>query len=191
MGMNRALMNFIAFQTCWFACVLGAAAGMPYLGPAFAAIWLPVHILATKSWFLVELKLILVAGVVGYLLDSILVLGGWMSFPAHTQLGAPSTLWMVTLWLGFAATLRHALGWLRGHYVLGALLGALLGPFAYWSGSKLGAVVLTDTVPSLLAVGVEWLVAMPLLLIVAAHLERSRTDCKADDAAPLLREECP
>jgi len=170
--MNRALVNLVAFQACWLAAVLGAAAGMPWLGPVFAALWLPLHIRATGAFMAVETKLILAAGVLGYVLDSIVVLSGGVSFPPQAQLGAPTTLWMVTLWLGFAATLRHVLGWIRGHYILAALLGAISGPFAYWSGSKLGAIVLTDTVPSLLMVGVEWMVAMPLLLLLVSRLER-------------------
>jgi hypothetical protein len=170
--MNRVLVNLIAFQCCWLAAVIGAAAGMPWLGPLFAAVWLPMHIRATRAFMAVETKLILAAGALGYVLDSIVVLSGGMSFPAQAQLGAPTTLWMVTLWLGFAATLRHALGWMRGRYLLAALLGAIAGPFAYWSGSKLGAVVITNTVPSLLMVGVEWLVAMPLLLLLVSRLER-------------------
>jgi hypothetical protein len=178
--MNRALVNLVAFQACWLAAVLGAAAGMPWLGPLFAALWLPLHIRATGAFMAVETKLILAAGVLGYVLDSIIVLSGGMSFPPQAQLGVPTTLWMVTLWLGFAATLRHVLGWIRGHYILAALLGAIAGPFAYWSGSKLGAVVLTDTVPSLLVVGVEWMVAMPLLLLLVSRLERDeRTSTQA------------
>jgi hypothetical protein len=170
--MNRAFVNLIAFQCCWLASVLGAAAGMPWLGPMFAAIWLPMHIRATGAFMAVETKLILAAGALGYVLDSIVVLSGAMSFPPQAQLGAPTTLWMVTLWLGFAATLRHVLGWIRGRYLLAVLLGAIAGPFAYWSGSKLSAVLLTDTVPSLAMVGVEWAVAMPLLLMLVGRLER-------------------
>ena len=170
--MNRFLVNLIAFQCCWLAAVLGAAAGMPWLGPLFAAAWLPLHIRATGASMALETKLILAAGTLGYVLDSVIVLVGGMSFPAQAQLGAPTTLWMVTLWLGFAATLRHALGWIRGRYLLAALLGAIAGPFAYWSGSKLGALVLTDSAPSLMMIGVEWLVAMPLLLLLLRRLER-------------------
>lgn len=170
--MNRTIVNLIAFQCCWFASVLGGAAGMPWLGPLFAALWLPLHIRATGAFMIVETKLIFTAGVLGYLLDSVVVLSGGMSFPAQALLGAPTTLWMVTLWLGFAATLRHALGWIRGRYLLAALLGAIAGPFAYWSGAKLGAVVLTDPVASLLMVGAEWLIAMPLLLLLVTRLER-------------------
>ena len=170
--MKHPLINLVAFQCCWLASVLGAAAGMPWLGLLFAAVWLPLHIRATGSAVAIETKLILAAGAIGYLLDSIVVLAGGMSFPPHAQLGAPTTLWMVTLWLGFAATLRHVLGWIRGRYLLAAALGAIAGPFAYWSGSKLGAVALADTGPSLMMIGIEWFVAMPLLLLIVARLER-------------------
>jgi hypothetical protein len=187
--MKRSLINFAAFQTCWFASVLGAAAGVPLLGPAFAAVWLPLHIRAAKSSAGLELKLILAAGALGYLLDSALVLGGWISFPAQAQLGVPSTLWMVTLWLGFAATLRHSLGWLRGRYVVSALLGIVVGPLAYWGGSKLGAIVLVDSVSSLLPISVEWLIAMPLLLMTISYLEHSRATRTGDDASHSTRQE--
>lgn len=170
--MTRPVVNLVAFQLCWLAAVLGAAAGMPWLGVLYAALWLPAHVHAAKSAALVELKLIIAAGLVGFAGDSLLVLSGFISFPPQARLGEPTTVWMVVLWLGFAATLRHVLGWMRGRYMLGALLGAVAGPFAYWSGAKLGAVVLTDTVASLVAVGVAWLVAMPALLGLVAYLER-------------------
>ncbi len=188
--MNRTWVNLVAVQIGWFASVLGAAYGMPYLGPIFVSVWLAMHIAATRSSAGVELKVLLAAGGLGYFLDSMLVLGGFMSFPSYAQLGAPSTLWMVALWLGFAATLRHSLGWLRGRFLLGALLGAIVGPFAYWSGSKLGAVVLTDTVPSLIAVGVEWLIAMPVILAAIYRLERNHALAEGADAATPLRQEC-
>ena len=187
--MKHSLINFAAFQACWFASVLGAAAGIPLLGPAFAAVWLPIHIRAAKSSAGIELKLILTAGALGYGLDSALVLAGWLSFPPQAELGMPSTVWMVTLWLAFAATFRHCLGWLRGRYVLAALLGAIFGPLAYWGGSKLGAIVLTDTVFSLLSVSVEWLIAMPLLLMAVTYLEHTRTTRSEDEASRSARQE--
>lgn len=187
--MKSSLINFVAFQTCWFAAVLGAAAGIPLLGPAFAAVWLPLHIRAAKASAGIELKLILVAGALGYLLDSALVLGGWISFPAQAQLGAPSTVWMVTLWLGFAATLRHSLGWMRGRYVVAALLGIIVGPLAYWGGSKLGAIVLTETLSTLLPISLEWFIAMPLLLMIIGYLEQSRALRRGGDASRPSRQE--
>ena len=187
--MTRPFANLVAFQLCWLAAVLGAAAGLPWLGVLFAAAWLAAHVRAAGSSAVVELKLIVAAGVLGYALDSLLVLAGFISFPPEARLGAPSTVWMVTLWLAFAATLRHVLGWLRRRYLLGALLGAVAGPFAYWSGAKLGAVVLTDTVPSLVAIGVEWLLAMPALLGLLAFLERNGADANNPGSPSAVRQE--
>jgi len=187
--MKSSIINFLTFQLCWFAAVLGAAAGIPLLGPAFAAVWLPLHIRAAKASAGIELKLILTAGALGYAFDSLLVLTGFLSFPPQAELGMPSTVWMVTLWLGFAATLRHSLGWLRGRYLLAAVLGLVVGPIAYWGGSKLGAIVLTDSIMSLLSISAAWLIAMPMLLMAVAFLEHSRTTRSGDDSSRPARQE--
>ena len=39
------VVNFVAFQVGWFACVLGAARGWPLLGPLVA-----LAILAPMAW---------------------------------------------------------------------------------------------------------------------------------------------
>jgi hypothetical protein len=38
------LGNFVAFQTGWFACVLGAANGMPWLGVIVAVLVVGWHV---------------------------------------------------------------------------------------------------------------------------------------------------
>ena len=35
--MTHPLVSFVAFQVCWFACVGGAARGLPWLGPLAVA----------------------------------------------------------------------------------------------------------------------------------------------------------
>ena len=99
--------NILFVQVGWFACVLGAANGYPWAGPAYVAASLPVHaFLIHKSgpgrmpWLL-----ILVAAVVGWLADSTLVLAGLMSFDSSANVGWLSPVWMVALWINFAATL--------------------------------------------------------------------------------------
>ena len=107
----------------------------------------------------------------GWLADSCLVLTGLIAFPAYTHLGGPSPVWMVALWVAFAATLRHSLGWLRGRWLLGAVLGAIGGPLAYLSGQALGAVALHGEA-GVLAVAVQFALATPLLLTAVRHAER-------------------
>ena len=171
-AMTKLVVNFLAFQIGWFMVILGAAAGYPWVGPVYMMTWLALHIWALGETWSIEAKLIGIGALLGYAADSALVLGGWLSFPSYAQLGGPSPLWMVSLWMGFAATLCHALGWLGGRYWLAALLGAMFGPLAYWGGASLGAVTLHDnTVLALGMVSLAWLVALPALVWVRARCE--------------------
>ena len=66
---------------------------------------------------------------------------------------APS--WILALWLGFALTVNHSLGWLQEKPWLAALLAALFAPVSYLAGERLGAVTVAN--PSgLLLVSVAW-----------------------------------
>lgn len=170
--MLRKLTNLAAFQLCWFACVLGAASGHPALGVAMVTGWALVHLLTNRATVETEAGLMACAAMLGLAGDSALVLAGLIEFPAPARLGAPTTLWMVALWIAFATTLGHSLGWLRGRYALGAAAGAVFGPLAYWAGSRLGAVSMPGGAQSLIAVCALWLTATPALLVAQAHLER-------------------
>ncbi len=172
--------NFLLFQICWIANVTGAGAGWPALGPALTALWVALHLTAVREGRAGEAGILTAAALLGYAADSALVLAGSFQFPAHAQLGGPSPLWMVSLWVGFAATLRHGLRWLKGRYLLGALLGVIAGPLAYRGGQALGAIEFPDPATGLAAVGVEWLIAMPLLLAVAARADSHSRQCIAE-----------
>jgi hypothetical protein len=162
--MRHPIGNFVLFQICWLANCAGAASGWPQLGPLFTAAWIALHLRAMAEDRSSEVWMLLAAAAFGYAADSLLVLLGLIEFPPEARLGAPSTLWMVALWVGFAATLRHSLRWLAGRYLLGALLGAAGGPLAYRAGEALGAIRIPDSFSGLAAVSVEWAIAMPALL---------------------------
>ena len=98
------IANFVGFQLGWFVCILGAANGRPMLGVLVAVPLLSLH-LAWQRFRFAEIQLILIAGMLGYLADSTLVMAGLMDFPEAAVLGRPSTLWMVALWMMFAGTL--------------------------------------------------------------------------------------
>ena len=170
----QSLMNFVAFQICWFANILGAAEGYPLLGILCTSFWLTLHFLFSSRTPSAEFKLILFAGISGYLADSLLVVYELLAFPVQAQFGGPSTVWMVCLWMGFAATLSHSLAWLRRKYLLAVVLGAVAGPLSYWAGSKLGAVALPDLQTSLPVVALLWAVMMPSLLVALNFFERGR-----------------
>jgi len=75
--MRNSIFNFAGFQLGWFACVLGAANGMPWLGPVLAVPILGWH-LSQASAPAIELKLILTTAVVGSLFDQSLLSLGWI-----------------------------------------------------------------------------------------------------------------
>jgi hypothetical protein len=165
-------VNVVLFQAAWFAAVLGAARGVFWLGPLVLLPVLAIH-LALRDDRPGELKLLLAAGLLGFLFDSALVLAGVFTPLAHLFPRPLSPPWMIGLWLNFAATLNVSMSWLRGRYFLAALFGAVGGPLAYYSGARLGA---TEALPSMLGIlvlALGWGIMTPLLVWLAQHFRRA------------------
>ena len=178
MGFKFKVLNVVLFQAGWFAAVLFAAAGLPALGFAYSLIWLGGHLLYIarhdSAGAAAEMRLIGAAAVMGALADSTLVLTGVMAFPPHTQFGTPTTLWMVGMWMNFAGTLAHSMGWLRRRYLVGLLMGAVFGPAAYYTGTRLNALEFTDP-NALWLIGIEWALCLPLLLWMQTYFMPGKT----------------
>jgi hypothetical protein len=164
--LTRKTINVVLFQAAWFAAVLGAAGGLPWLGPLVIIPTLAVH-LALQDDRRGEVKLLLAAGVLGFIFDTAFVAGGVFTPLRHLLPRPFSPPWMVCLWLNFAATLNVSMAWLRGRYLLATLFGAIGGPLAYYSGAKLGA---TEALPSstgMLLLAIGWGIMTPLLVWLA------------------------
>jgi hypothetical protein len=167
----RAVVNYIAFQIGWFAAVLGAGHGIPWLGVVVVPLVLLVNLLLATNWRQ-ELVVALAAAVMGFVVDTGFILAGVFA-PVPFLLPRPfSPLWMVMLWVNQAATLSGCMAWLRGRYLAGSLFGAIGGPLAYLSGAKLGAATLPST-NGLVILGITWACAFPALLAIAEFV-RSR-----------------
>jgi hypothetical protein len=164
---NPALINLAAFQIGWFTCVLGAAYGLPLLGPGVVTLLLGLHLLlAPRPWE--EIRLVGAAGAMGLCLDSLQAAAGLFSFSSEEPWSWISPLWMVALWVNFATTLHTSLRWLLGRYALAALLGALGGPLSYYAGARLGALTFpVDPAASFIVLALVWGVAIQLLLKLA------------------------
>ena len=165
--MRDIVINFVAFQAGWFACVLGAANGIPWLGPLLALpvlAWHLLHASAPAS----TLKLLLLAAAAGSLFDQLLLSLGWIQYPAAYWPAWLLPFWMTTLWALFASTLNVSLRWLRGRTLLAVTFGLIGGPLAYLAGQALGALELTQETPALLALAIGWGVMMPVLLRIAS-----------------------
>ena len=157
----------VGSQAAWFACVLGAARGWPWVGVVATALWVAVW-LRGRPRPRADLVFLAGVGAIGFVVDSGLVAAGAFGFPDHARLGGPSPLWMVALWVGFGTTVRTlgpALGVGAAAWIAAVALGALAGPLAYSGGVGLGAARFgEDAWRSRGIVAAAWAVAMPALV---------------------------
>jgi len=161
------LLNVALYQTGWFCCVFGAAKGHPLLGALIATILVLVHVALVRQPRR-EIGLLLAAALIGGAVDSLQSCFGLLRFQSGYVVGCIAPPWIAMMWMQFATLLRFSLAFLSGRYLLGAVLGALGGPFAFWVGERMGAV--TFGVPawrSLLVLAGVWALVLPVLLRLA------------------------
>ena len=166
----RLALNIVLFQAAWFACVLGAAHGVPWLGIAAAAAVVAWHTFSAPQPA-TEFKLVAAALVIGALFDSALAGSGWLEFAPPAPAAYLAPYWILAMWALFATTLNVSLGWLRRRLALAAVVGMFAGPLSYWAGARLGAVELVEPAAALIALALGWTAILPGLLALARRLE--------------------
>ena len=161
--------NWFWFYFGFVAALSGSHVGIPMLGPVVIVGWLTGHLVNSKQpWG--EIKLLLASAVLSYVFDGIITLAGVLKFHEPTTWYWPLPLWMLMMWPNFAATLNSSMKWLLGRYQLGAIMGAVAGPFSYYGGVKWGAVDLGISFwPAMVVIGIEWAIGMPVLLWLSAR----------------------
>ena len=168
-GKVRLILNFLTFQAGWFACVLGAAHGKPWLGPLVAT---PI----AAGWLLVAprpqslAKLLLICGVVGLFWDSALTAVGLIGYSSGWMTPPLAPLWILALWILLATTLHLSMSWLQDKPLAAVALGAIAAPLSYLAGARLGALKLLHPEPALVAQAVGWALLLPWLLGLARRL---------------------
>ena len=170
MTMTPLLVNFVAFQVGWFACVLGGAHQLPWLGTILVSIIIAVHV-SRASRPRAEISLVLLAISIGSVWDSYLVWRGWLEYPSGTLIPDTAPHWILAMWGVFATTLNLSLRWLKGRWLIAILSGAIAGPLAYYAGARLGGVVFTEQTTALIALSLGWAVLMPLLMALSQRLD--------------------
>jgi len=166
--MIRLAYNFAASEAGWFACVLGAANGKPWIGPLLVLVLVSIHLRLVERPR-VEVRLMLAAISMGLLADSFLVVSGLVSYPNGTWVPGFAPYWILAMWAMFATTLNMSMKWLRGRIFLATILGAIFAPLAYLAGEELGAITFGAQVPAIVALAVIWAVCMPLLVALASR----------------------
>lgn len=165
----RMVINFIAFQSGWLACVLGGANEQAVAGTLFVAALISLHLtLAHRR--LPEASLIAIAALIGFIWDSCLVAFGLMNYPTGNFAPGLAPYWIVAMWALFATSLNLSMAWLKGRTQLAVLFGAVGGPLAYMAGERLGGVQMPDPLLALIAQAIGWSVLLPLLTALASRL---------------------
>jgi Protein of unknown function (DUF2878) len=161
----QALALFVVYQAVWFGAVASAARGWVWIGPGLVAALLTAVSLrlerAARGRWVIAVALL---GAAGTAADSLLAAAGLVHFRAGFLPGiAPP--WITALWCLLAVALPGLGPLLARRPWLAALLGAAGGPAAYAAGGRMGAATFPEpSWPSLLALGVEWGIAFPLML---------------------------
>ena len=169
MSALRLGVNILLFQAAWLCAVGGAAAGRDWLGPAAALAVVAWHA-CTAARSMRELAGVLAVAALGFVWDSVPAAAGLIEYRGRA-VGAAAPYWIATLWLSFATTFNVALRWLRGRWILGMLLGAVVGPLCYLAGEALGALQLVVMPGALLAQAAAWAVLLPFMVALAGRFD--------------------
>jgi hypothetical protein len=167
------IVNAVAYQVVWFTCVLSAAHRQPLIAVAACVVFIAWHLRSAHEPRR-ELVLLLIATLVGVVVESLLRIGSFVRSPAAWPWADPTWTCMLALWCGFAATLNVSMRGLRSHLLVCALLGAVGGPLAYSAGVRMNALQWVDTWRGLVFIGIAWAIAMPLLMLVANRFDGFR-----------------
>jgi hypothetical protein len=165
--MPLGLRNFILSQVGWFACALGPRYGVAWFGPVVTIGVVAIHLYSAKRPAQ-EFRLLAATMAIGIVFDAATALAGLIAYPVAGIVPGLQPWFMVALWALFATMLNVSLRWLKAHSALAAALGAILGPIAYWSGVRLGALYVLKPLPATIVLAIGWAIIM-VVLIALAH----------------------
>jgi hypothetical protein len=169
--MRDRIINFTLYQTGWFAMVLGAARGYPWQGSVAGLLLMATHFYLSREP-LVEIKTAVTIGILGTLVDTAQAYGGVFVFKSGYWTYWVVPFWMTVMWMQFATLFHFLLSWLKGRYILSAVLGAIGGPAAFLAGERLGGVIFPmGTLRSLGVLAVVWSAVTPACVFIAARFK--------------------
>jgi hypothetical protein len=165
----KVIINFVLFQLAWFACVVGAAKGMPFTGVIVTLMVIAWHF-SQANQAKPETLLMLSALIIGGTFDQAMLSFQLVNYMHHGWSESLVPIWILALWLAFTTALNVSLRWMRGNLVVPVIFGAVGGPLAYLGAEKLGAVTLAGTT-SYVALSIGWAIITPLLLNISARFD--------------------
>lgn len=180
----NVLVNAVVFKLAWLSTVFGGANELPLLGLAAVMVAIGIHLWLAPNPSR-EMTLIAMTGIIGLVLDSVMVAAGWLAYPSGTIVNGLAPYWILAMWMLFATTLNVTCRWLQGRLWMAGLMGAVFGPISYLGGSAAGAVTLNQPFAAMTALSVAWALMMPGLLLLAQQLDGTRPIIAGPDQNPV------
>lgn len=170
--MNTKIANFMLFQAGWFICVLGAANESGNLAVLITFSLVLLHLLTNQRKVETGI-LIITISILGWAWDSILVQADLFNYSGVLSSDV-APLWIAAMCAIFTTTIDSSMKWLERRYFMALILGAIFGPLAYYSASKLGAVEILVLPDALLIQSFAWAIFLPLMFWLNQILYRTQ-----------------
>jgi len=168
------IVNAILFQITWFACVIGSTYNLILPG-ALACMALFIWQWSPKRRHPTDGLLVITSIILGLSVDSLWLQLELFSFTYQWPIEGVAPAWIIILWIGFALTINHSLGWLKMHPLLPALMGLIGGPLSYLAGAKLGAMnYQADHLLICASLGIVWAIALTLLYLISINGDQQK-----------------
>ena len=178
-SMKAIIINAAVFQIGWLCCVLAGANHVPWLGtwpPCLSWPGTSAHANSPRN----ELLLMLSAGIIGAVWDSLLVYAGWLQYPSGTLIDNTAPHWIVAMWMLFATTLNVSLEMAEATPGAGGRTRRCSRPRRLFC--RLQAWWRRDTgfSTAMTALALGWALFMPLLMALANRLDGNHEYRTAD-----------
>jgi hypothetical protein len=164
---------FVVGQIGWFASVLSAAHGAPWIGIVVTLVFISAHLLRVAKPF-EEFKLVATVTLIGAVWESVLVAGGLLDYPSGMVLPGLSPDWLLGSWALFAAQFNTTYRWMKTRLWAASLLGAIAGPVSFHAGAALHALHFAKPVPAALALAAGWAVILPVIVVLSRRWDGVR-----------------
>lgn len=145
--------------------MIGASIDYVYIGPFIMLIFLLIHFIV-NGLKQSDVRIITIVGLIGIMIDSafnmttIIIYNG-----TNSNIFPP--LWIIAMWIGFAATMNYSMSWLKNNYKIGFLVGSIFGPLSYITGHKFNAITInySDSNP-IFSLSISWALAVPIIFYI-------------------------
>ena len=167
---TNVAINYFGFSIVWLCCVYSGAQGITALALLPTLVFLYLHFMIVTDHLKEEMQLILIAVLMGIIVDSGFSFFGVVSYNGNiASIPHLAPIWILCMWAGFSAQINHAMNRLRGKYLLIGFYG-LLAPLAYMGGEKINAATISDGDINYVIISIIWAVSLIVLFKISEYL---------------------